>query len=90
MTSAYTSSGNTCVAPTTANLGTVAPFWDAYTFAKSGNRTKVVSVRKPATSLVSTTHTSAFPVATAARPHAVTSTAKTSVPGPPFFGPSAL
>ena len=55
----------------------MAPFWDAYTFAKSGNRTKVVSVRKPATSLVSTTHTSAFPVSTADRPHAVTSTAKT-------------
>ena len=79
MTAAYTSSVNTCAAPaaTTANLGTLAPYWDAYTFAKSGNRTKVVSVRKPATSLASTTHTSTFPDATAARPHAVTSTAKT-------------
>lgn len=76
MTAAYTSSGNSCAAPTTANLGTEAPYWDAYTFAKSGNRTKVVSVRKPAATLVTTTHTSTFPSATAARPHAVTSTAK--------------
>lgn len=77
MTAAYTSSGNTCAAPTTANLGTTAPFWDAYTFAKSGNRTKLVSVRKPASALVTTTHTSTFPAATAAQPHAVKTTAKT-------------
>lgn len=76
MTAAHTSSGNSCATPTTANLGDLAPYWDTYTFAKSGNRTKAVSVRKPAAALVTTTHTSTFPAATAARPHAVTSTAK--------------
>ena len=73
---AHTSSANTCAAPTTANLGTVAPFWDGFTFAKSGNRSKVVSVRKPGSALVSTTHTSTFPDPTADRPHAVTATTK--------------
>lgn len=76
MTAAWTSSTTTCAAPTTANLGTLAPYADTYTYAKNGNRSKVVSLRKPSTTVTSTTHTSAFPAATAAKPHAATAITK--------------
>lgn len=77
LTQAWSSSGTTCAVPTTTNLGSVAPYADTYTYAKNGNRDKVVSMRKPASTVTTTTHTSTFPAATADRPHAVSATAKT-------------
>ncbi|WP_187271814.1 RHS repeat domain-containing protein [Aeromicrobium terrae] len=77
MTKAWTSSGTTCAAPTTTNLGSLAPYADTYTYAKNGNRNTAVSLRKPSTSVTSTTRTSTFPAATATRPHAASKTVKT-------------
>lgn len=74
MTNAWTSSGNSCATATTSNLGSTAPYSDAYTFAKNGNRTKAVSMRKGTSGVVSTTHTSTYPSATADRPHAALTT----------------
>lgn len=76
MTNAWTSSGNSCVAPTASNLGSTAPYSDVYTFAKNGNREKVVSMRAGTSGIVTTTHDPAYPAATSDRPHAALTTTR--------------
>jgi RHS repeat-associated protein len=77
MTKAFTSSGNTCAAPTTTNLGTQNPYWDTYTYDKSGNRTKRVNTTTSGTTVKTVTSTSTYPAAASPRPHAVSSVVKT-------------
>ncbi|MGJ9423869.1 RHS repeat-associated core domain-containing protein, partial [Aeromicrobium sp. CF3.5] len=77
MTKAWSTSSTTCAAPTPTTLGTIAPYADTYTLGNNGNRTKVISMRKPASTVTTTTRTSAFPAATDPRPHATTSVAST-------------
>ena len=72
MTRAWSTSSTSCAAPSSSTLGSVAPYADTYTLSANGNREKVVSLRRPGASVVSTTRASAYPAASAARPHAVT------------------
>ncbi|WP_332641756.1 RHS repeat domain-containing protein [Aeromicrobium sp.] len=72
MTDAWSTDSTDCAAPTTATLGTQSPYWDAYTYDKSGNRKTWVQIRG-AGGASSTTHVSDYPAAIASRPHGVTS-----------------
>ena len=69
---AWSSSTTTCEAPTDTTLGTVAPYWDSYTYDKSGNRTKWVAKTKPGSTVQTTTHNYDVPAGTAPQPHATT------------------
>jgi RHS repeat-associated protein len=78
LASAWTPAGSDCApAPTVAALGGPAPYWTDYTISPAGNR------------LSQTRHTSAgdvtdqysYPAAGSARPHAVTSVARTAPTG---------
>ncbi|MEU4806906.1 polymorphic toxin-type HINT domain-containing protein [Actinosynnema sp. NPDC023587] len=70
MNRAYTSASADCaVQPTTANLGTTAPYWYDYTFDKTGNRVSEIKH----TAQGDTTRTSTYPAAGTARPHGVLS-----------------
>jgi RHS repeat-associated protein len=70
--SAWTPAKVDCAtAPTVAALGGPAPYWKAWAFDASGNRTKEVVRSSKST----TTSTYTYPAAGAARPHAVTSIA---------------
>lgn len=76
LTNAYTSSAYTsatnCAAASKTKLGSASPYWDAYTYDKSGNRTKDVAVTGTGSAQKSTTFAYTYPAATAVRPHGVT------------------
>lgn len=76
MTQAWSTGSTDCAAPSTATLGTQSPYWDAYTYDKSGNRKSWVQVRG-AGGTSSTTHVSDYPAPLATRPHGVTSVVST-------------
>jgi RHS repeat-associated protein len=70
MTDAWTpSSGNCTTAKSTSALGGAAPYWNTYSFDKSGNRKQQVE-HKP-TGDVTTTYTYPAAGATSVRPHAL-------------------
>lgn len=78
LTSAYTSSGNTCAAPDSStaptNLGSLLPYWNSYTYDSSGNRKTDTAFVGSGTSQKKTTYTYNYPSdPTAPRPHAPTS-----------------
>ncbi|MEV4139287.1 RHS repeat-associated core domain-containing protein [Dactylosporangium sp. NPDC049742] len=81
LTNAWTPASGTCAAdPTTvtaAQLGGPSPYWQAWTYDSSGNRL----TQKVRTAAGDTTSTYAYPVATAARPHAVTGVTVTGAAG---------
>ena len=73
----WSSSTTTCEAPTDTTLGSVAPYWDSYSYDKSGNRTSWVAKSKPGSTVETTTHNYDVPAGTAPRPHATTKDAAT-------------
>lgn len=84
---AWSSSTTSCEAPTDTTLGSVAPYWDGYSYDKSGNRTSWVAKTKPDATIQTTTHDYAVPAATAPRPHATTAdTATGDTPYTESFG----
>ena len=78
-TQAWTTSSTDCTQPAAANLGTQDPYWDKYTYTKSGNRATWIQVRGTGASAETTTHTSAYPdpSETLNQPHAPASVAST-------------
>ncbi|MGJ9414370.1 RHS repeat domain-containing protein, partial [Aeromicrobium sp. CF4.19] len=74
---AWTTTTTDCAAPSDATLGSQAPYADTYAYAKNGNRTEVVSKRKPGASITNSTETTSYPSPTALQPHAATQTVKT-------------
>ncbi|WP_328326571.1 polymorphic toxin-type HINT domain-containing protein [Kribbella sp. NBC_00382] len=67
-TEAWTPAGSCADARSASTLGGPAPYWQSYRFDASGNRTSLIDHKAAG----DTTSTSAYPAATAARPHAVT------------------
>jgi RHS repeat-associated protein len=74
---AWSSEATTCGAPTDTTLGSVAPYWDSYTYDKSGNRKTWVAKTKPGSTVETTTHNYTVPAGNAPRPHATTKDAAT-------------
>ncbi|NYI59986.1 RHS repeat domain-containing protein [Cellulomonas soli] len=78
LASAWTPANGSCVGPVTvASLGGPAPYWSQYSFDAAGNRVGEVSHAVAG----DTTSTYTYPVAGAARPHAVTSVASSGPAG---------
>ncbi len=78
MTDAWTPSSSDCAtAKSASSLGGAAPYWDSYTFDKTGNRRS--QVEHKATGDVTTTYTYPDAGASSVRPHALQ---KTDTSGP--------
>ena len=82
LTQAWTPGTDNCTtAPSTAALGGPAPYWQSWTYDVTGNRTNQVDHATTAGGPDTTTKYT-YPAAGAARPHTLTSAAKTTVGGP--------
>ncbi|MEJ3746327.1 RHS repeat-associated core domain-containing protein [Actinomycetes bacterium KLBMP 9797] len=71
LTSAWTANNNCATAPSASVLGGPAPYWQAWTYDKIGNR--LTETNHNMATGAGTTSTYAYPAAGAARPHALSS-----------------
>ncbi|MFC9692915.1 RHS repeat-associated core domain-containing protein [Kribbella sp. NPDC056951] len=67
-TEAWTPTGSCSDARSASTLGGPAPYWQSYTYDRSGNRTKLIDHKAAGDA----TSTFAYPAPTAPKPHAVT------------------
>ncbi|WP_456694948.1 DUF6443 domain-containing protein [Aeromicrobium sp. P5_D10] len=71
---AWSTGSSDCQAPSETSLGTENPYWDQYSYDKSGNRTQWIQKTGTGSGVSSTTHVSTYPdpQSLTAAPHAPT------------------
>ncbi|MFD8781726.1 hypothetical protein [Kitasatospora sp. NPDC059599] len=74
LTEAYTPGTGTCPAPGGTQLGGPAPYWTSWTYNTNGTRATETRHDPAGNTAQDATTTYAYPAATAARPHTLTST----------------